>query len=54
MLIGAVLGPAGVELPDLAWLGYVAVLVVGLPVWLLGSAVTILRGKPLANPAVSK
>ena len=50
VLVGAVLGPAGVELPDLVWLGYVAVLVVGLPVWLLGSAVTILSGKRSREP----
>ena len=43
VLLGAVLGPAGVELPDFVWLGYVAVLVVGLPLWLLGSSVALLR-----------
>jgi len=54
VLVGAVLGPAGVEIPGALWLVYVAVLVVGLPLWLLGSAVTILGGKPPANRAVSR
>ena len=54
VLVGAVLGPAGVELPGPLWLVYVAVLVVGLPLWLLGSAVTILSGQALANRAVSR
>ena len=42
VLVLAVLGPAGVELPEFVWLAYVAVLVVGLPLWLLGSAAAIL------------
>ena len=54
VLVGAVLGPAGAELTDLAWLLYVAVLVVGLPVWLLGSAVAILTGLAPANRAVPR
>jgi len=46
MLVLAVLGPAGVELPDFVWLAFVAVLVVALPLWLLGGAVAIIRPTP--------
>lgn len=45
LLVTAVLGPAGVELPDFVWFGYVAVLVLGVPLWLLGNAVAMLRSR---------
>lgn len=52
VLVLAVLGPAGVELPDFAWFVYVAVLVVAIPLWLLGGAVAILRPTPPLSRSV--
>lgn len=43
VLVLAVLGPAGVGLPDFVWFAYVAVLVLALPLWLLGATVAIVR-----------
>lgn len=53
VLVLAVLGPAGVELPSFLWFAYVAVLVVGLPLWLLGSAATLLRATGSSAARVS-
>ena len=43
VLVGMALGPMGVEFPDGAWFAYIGALVLGLPVWFLGTAVVLLR-----------